>query len=74
MATNAITEAKRLRQFLIARCDPTEVFETAKMGFNEITVLILMRIMGQLWVAIGARRNHDLRATSGHILTQRVGI
>ena len=44
------------------------------MAFNEIAVLILMRVIGWRCVAVAARRNHGFRAALGDVLAQVVCI
>ena len=61
-------------QFFIARCDSAKVFDAAEVAFNEIAVLILIRVIECWCVAVGARRNERFRASLGDVLAQLVSI
>ena len=61
-------------QFVITRCDSTEMFNPAKVTLNEIAVLILMLVIRCRVVAIGAWRNNRLGTKLGNLLTQRVRV
>ncbi len=50
------------------------MFDAAEVAFNEITVLILMPVIGCWRGTVGARRNDRFGATLGDVLAQLVSI
>ena len=63
-----------LRELFIARGDPAKVFDKAKMAFNEIAILVLMRIIGSRRIAVGARRDDRLGPAHCIVLAQLVSV